>query len=369
MTVSTPTTILDSVSVLEMLSVHEHEQVLFCFDAATGLRAIIAIHNTVLGPALGGTRLWQYTDEKQALTDVLRLSRGMTFKAAISGLDLGGGKAVIIGSPKIKSEALFRRFGQFVDSLSGKYITAEDVNISVKDVELMMKETRHVVGLSEGNGGSGDPSPVTAYGVYVGIKASLKYKTGSESLANKTILIQGIGKVGESLAELLHTDGAKLVLFDIDRERVKRVAQRTNAAVISDENDVVSTPCDIYAPCALGAGLNPKTIPQLNCSIVAGAANNQLLDEKRDGQALKERGILYAPDFLINAGGLINVSNERIGYNAQRARQQTEGIYDALLQVLHLADQENSTSHEAALQVALNRVERVANINSYSRKW
>ncbi|MCZ2355129.1 MAG: leucine dehydrogenase [Bacteroidia bacterium] len=369
MVLSNSPTALDSVSILDMLSVHEHEQVLFCYDSATGLRAIIAIHNTVLGPALGGTRLWQYAEEKQALTDVLRLSRGMTFKAAISGLDLGGGKAVIIGQPTIKSEALFRRFGQFVDSLSGKYITAEDVNISVKDVELMMKETQHVVGRSESNGGSGDPSPVTAYGVYMGIKACLKHRTGSESLAQKTVLVQGTGKVGEALAKLLHHDGAKLILFDIDKERVKKVAQETNAQIIHDESEIASTPCDVYAPCALGAGLNPTTIPQLNCSIVAGAANNQLLEEKRDGQALKEKDILYAPDFLINAGGLINVSNERIGYNAQRAKHQTEGIYDTLLSVINIAEQENITPHEAALRFALDRIDRVAKINAYSKKW
>jgi leucine dehydrogenase len=339
-----------------------HEQVVYCHDEATGLRAIIAIHNTVLGPALGGTRFYNYATEAEALTDVLRLSRGMTFKAAVSGLNLGGGKAVIIGDPhRIKNEFLMRRFGKFVDSLAGKYITAEDVNIGVRDMEYVRMETRHVTGIPVSMGGSGNPSPVTAYGVFLGMKAALKYKTGSESLEGKRVIVQGVGSVGTYLCEHLHKAGAKLFVQDVWEPNLQRAANQFGATVVT-EADVYTMDADVYAPCALGATLNPDTIPSLNVGIVAGAANNQLLDETRDGNALVQRGILYAPDFLINAGGLINVYTELEGYNKERALERAEGIYASALAVFERADREALTPHEAALSQALARIDAVGRI-------
>lgn len=347
------------------ISAMGHENVVFCHDAATGLKAIIAIHNTVLGPSLGGLRFWNYASEHEALFDVLRLSRGMTFKSALAGIHLGGGKAVIIGDPKkLKSEALLRRFGKFVDNLGGKYYTAEDVNISVRDIETIRTETQYVSGLPEEMGGSGDPSPVTAYGVYLGIKASLKHQTGSEELSGKRIVVQGVGKVGSYLTELLTKDGAKVFVQDIDQSNVARVVNDYGATAIG-EAEVIAYDCDVYAPCALGGGLNPSTIPQLKCSIVCGGANNQLLDEKRDADALRERGILYAPDFLVNAGGVINVFTELEGYNQQRALRKAEHIYDTCLQVLEEADEHGITTHQAAYQFATRRIESIAGIQAF----
>ena len=291
--------------VLGQMSSLEHEQVVHFYDRYTGLRAIVAIHNTYLGPALGGTRMWMYNNEAEALTDVLRLSRGMTYKAAISGLNLGGGKAVIIGDAKTqKNEALMRRFGKCVESLSGRYITAEDVNISTKDMEYIAMETEHVTGLSENLGGGGDPSPVTAYGVFLGIKASAKERYGNDSLKGKKILVQGIGKVGYHLIEHLTKEGAVVYAYDISTENLKR-AVKDFGVIATDAETMFDLDIDIYAPCALGASVNDESLSRLRCSIIAGAANNQLLDEVKHGKALMEKGILYAPDFLINAGGLI----------------------------------------------------------------
>src|SRR5687768_4437778 len=304
-----------------------HEQVVFCHDKVTGLRAIIAIHNTVLGPALGGTRMWNYATEQEALTDVLRLSRGMTFKASISGINLGGGKAVIIGDAKtMKTEAFLRRFGKFVNSLNGKYITAEDVNMKTVDMEYIAMETKHVTGLPELNGGGGDPSPVTAYGVYLGMKASVKKVYGNDSLAGKKVAVQGVGQVGMHLVEHLVKENASVYITDISDEKVKALAQKFGVKTVGMD-DIYDLDMDIYAPCALGATLNDTTIPRLKCRVIAGAANNQLKDEMKHGYMLIDRGITYAPDFLINAGGLINVYNEYLGnYNRARVFEQAEGI-------------------------------------------
>lgn len=340
-----------------------HEQVVFCSDESTGLKAIIGIHNTVLGPALGGTRMWNYASEQEALTDVLRLSRGMTFKAAISGLNLGGGKAVIIGDAKtMKTEAFLRRFGKFVNSLNGKYYTAEDVNMKTSDMEYIGMETKYVTGLPEAMGGGGDPSPVTAYGVSMGMKAAAKKVYGSDSLSGKKVAVQGVGQVGMHLVEHLVKEGAKVVITDISDEKVKALASKHGVTGVSMDA-IYDVDMDIYAPCALGASINDDTIPRLKCAIIAGAANNQLKDEVKHGYMLVDRSITYAPDFLINAGGLINVYNEYLGnYNRDRVYAQAEKIYDTCLSILNLASAEKIASQEAAIHLAEKRIAEVGKV-------
>src|SRR5581483_6567470 len=285
----------------QQLAERDHEQVVLCHDKRSGLRAIIGIHNTTLGPALGGCRMWTYASDFDALNDVLRLSRGMTYKAAVAGLNLGGGKAVIIGDPrKDKSEAMFRAFGRFVEGLGGRYITAEDVGTGLGEMVWIRSETKYVTGIPAELGGSGDPSPVTAHGTYVGIKACAHVKYGSDSLAGKHVVIQGAGHVAASLAKYLTDEGAKVTITDIYTEKANEVARATGATVVAPEK-IYGLACDIFAPAALGAIINDETIPQLKCEIVAGPANNQLADEERHALALKERGILFAPDYVINA--------------------------------------------------------------------
>ena len=349
-------------AVIQKMQSGGHEQVVHFFDEQTGLKAIVAIHNTQLGPALGGTRMWAYKNEAEALHDVLRLSRGMTYKAAITGLNLGGGKAVIIGDPATKSEALLRMFGKFVNGLGGRYITAEDVNISTRDIEYIAMETSHVTGLPESLGGGGDPSPVTAYGVYLGMKASAKNVYGSDSLSGKKVLVQGTGKVGQALVDLLTKEAANVSVFDIRDENLKAVtAKHPHVQVVSEAN-LFDTDMDIYAPCALGATVNTASISKLRCTIIAGAANNQLEDENLHGTMCAEKGILYAPDFLINAGGLINVYTEIEGYNRERALQKTEHIYDATLDVFKIATGENITTYTAASRLAEKRIQDISRI-------
>lgn len=348
--------------VISQMSIYDHEQVVFCNDNETGLKAIIAIHNTVLGPALGGTRMWMYNNEMEALNDVLRLSRGMTYKAAISGLNLGGGKAVIIGdSRKHKNEALMRRFGKFVNSLGGKYITAEDVGIGTKDMEYVNMETDHVTGLPESMGGGGDPSPVTAFGVYMGMKASAKELWGKDSLAGKKIAVQGIGHVGENLVKHLIKEGAKVFINDINEERLTEVAKETGAEVVMGDK-IYDVDMDIYAPCALGATVNSSTLERLKCSIIAGAANNQLEDENIHGRMVLEKGIIYAPDFLINAGGLINVYSELEGYNRERAMNQAEKIYQTTADILKTSKKENIPTSVAAKAIAEKRISDIGKV-------
>lgn len=342
----------------------QHEQVVYCNDPETGLKAIVAVHNTVLGPALGGTRMWHYKTEGEALNDVLRLSRGMTYKAAISGLNLGGGKAVIIGdNRKDKSEALFRKFGRFVNNLNGKYITAEDVGTSTKDMEYIAMETKHVTGLPESMGGGGDPSPVTAYGVYMGMKASAAFAWGNDSLAGKKILVQGVGHVGENLVKNLVKENAVVYITDINEEQLKKVSSEYKAQVVAADK-IFDLDIDIYAPCALGATLNTENINKLKCSVIAGAANNQLADENIHGPMLIDRGIIYAPDFLINAGGLINVYSELIGYNRQRALTQTEHIYNVTLDIFRKATKEGISTQQAAIQMAEKRIRDIGKVKS-----
>ena len=354
----------DEHSVFNKLEKSGHQKVVYCSDPDTGLRAIIAIHDTTLGPALGGTRMFAYKTETEALNDVLRLSRSMTYKAAITGLNLGGGKAVIIGDSRInKSEAMMRRFGRFIQNLNGSFITAEDVGTNTKDMEYIRMETKYVTGIPESIGGSGDPSPVTARGVFMGIKASVKELFGNDTLAGKSIVVQGIGHVGENLVGLLRHENAKVYISDINEERLRYVAQKYGAEAISN-NNLFDLDIDIYSPCALGATVNTETINRLKCSIIAGSANNQLADEEVHGKMLLEKGILYAPDYLINAGGLINCYSEIAGFNKKKTLQMAENIYEATRRVITKSKEENIPTHLAANKIAEKRIEDIRKIKA-----
>ena len=339
-----------------------HEQLMLCQDSASGYRGIIAVHSTVLGPALGGTRFWSYATDEEAIVDALRLARGMTYKNAVAGLNLGGGKSVIIGDNKTADrEMIFRAHGRFVESLGGRYITAEDVGTSTADMDYVHMETDYVSGLA---GRSGDPSPVTAHGVFRAIQASAKERWSNDDLSSRTIAIQGCGHVGYYLAKELHEAGAKLIVTDIDADRVKRVANEFGArAVTADE--IYAAQADVFAPCALGAIINDKTIPRLQVEIVAGAANNQLLEE-RHGDALEQRKILYAPDYVANAGGVINVYSELAGWTSARAFRKADEIYDTILKVFTIAKAEGIPTYLAADRLAEQRIQAVG---SMVRTW
>ncbi|MEN9700350.1 MAG: hypothetical protein RLZZ301_1548 [Bacteroidota bacterium] len=346
--------------ILQPMAAMGHEQILFCNDKASGLKAIIAVHNTVLGPALGGTRMWMYQNEQEALTDVMRLSRGMTYKNAISNLQLGGGKAVIIGDSKtMKSEALFRRFGQFVNSLAGNYITAEDVGISPEDMVHVSKETNYVVGLP---GKSGDPSPVTAFGVYMGMKAAAKHQYGSDSLSGKKVAVQGVGHVGEYLVKHLVSEGALVTITDINQEALKRVNELYGATVVAPDA-IYDVPMDIYAPCALGATINDETLNRLTCSVIAGAANNQLKDETVHGVEVMKRGIIYAPDFALNAGGVINCFSEVAGLSLDWAHEKAAEIYQTIDAIVSRSQTEQIPTYMIANKLAEERVEAKGSMN------
>ena len=349
---------------IESMDQKDHEQIVFCHDSDTKLKAIIAIHDTSIGPALGGCRMWKYSSEKDALTDVLRLSRGMSYKAAIANLNLGGGKAVIIGDSKTeKSEILFRSFGRFVDGLDGRYITAEDVGTTVKDMEWVRMETKYVTGISRALGGSGDPAPVTALGTYAGQRACVKRKLGKDSLEGLRVGVHGVGHVGYYLCQHLYRAGVKLFVTDVDKESLKKVVNDFKAEVLG-MNDIYEADLDIYAPCALGATLNDLTIPKLKCSIIAGAANNQLEKESKHADMIEDRDIMYAPDYAINAGGLINVANEIEGYNRERSFSQAQSIYDTLMVIFDLADSEKISTHMAASKVAERRMKDIAKLKN-----
>lgn len=342
--------------VFGQLSFDNHEQIVFCHDKDSGLKAIIGIHNTTLGPALGGTRMWNYASEWEALNDVLRLSRGMTYKSAISGLDLGGGKAVIIGdSKKDKSPELIKAFAKYVNSLGGRYITAEDVGTTTDDMDLIHSITPHVTGISQSLGGSGNPSPVTAYGVFMGLKAATQFQFGSDDLNGKKILVQGIGNVGETLVKHLVEHGALVQITDINQDRVTQITEKYNVQKFTGD-DIYSADVDIYSPCALGATINDDTIEKIKAKVIAGAANNQLAVEAIHGKRLQERGIVYAPDFLINAGGIINVFGEIVKYDLNEALRRTENIYNTTLEVLNYAKQHGLTSQQAAMKKAEERL-------------
>lgn len=345
--------------VVAQMSKYNHEQLLFCNDNATGLKAIIAVHNTILGPSLGGTRMWNYATEMDALNDVLRLSRGMTYKNSISGLNLGGGKAVIIGDHRTqKSEALMRRFGKFVNSLAGKYITAEDVGISPIDMTYVSMETDHVVGLP---GKSGDPSPVTAHGVYVGMKASAKVQFGNDSLAGKKIAVQGVGHVGEYLVKSLAKEGAEVYITDIHEPTLSRVSKEYGAKVVGLD-EIYDIDMDIYAPCALGATINDETLSRLKCSIIAGAANNQLQNEDVHGRIVMEKGMIYAPDFALNAGGVINCYSEVKGLSSTWAMDKSEQIYNTIENIVKRSQSEKVPTYQIANKMAEERIEAISKV-------
>lgn len=356
--------------VITALEEFDHEEVVFFQNKDVGLKAIVAIHNTTLGPALGGCRMWSYASEDEALKDALRLSRGMTYKAAAAGLNLGGGKAVIIGdSKRDKSQALFTCFGTFINTLGGRYITAEDVGTDINDIEYMFTSTDYVVGVEASHGGSGDPSPFTALGVFQGMQACLNRTFGDESLHGRTVVVQGIGNVGRNLVRMLVDAGAKVVVSDIDTERVGQLCEEYRLESVAPQK-AHAVPCDIFAPCALGAIINDTSVRELQCKIIAGAANNQL-DVIERSEDLKERGIVYAPDYVINAGGLMNVYLELEGYSRERAEQMTRGIYYNLMQVFTISDEQKISTAKAANHLVEQRLKtagRVGNIYSGVKK-
>jgi leucine dehydrogenase len=346
----------------ETISTMGHEQLALCYDQSSGYRGIIAIHSTVLGPALGGTRFWRYATDEEAIVDALRLARGMTYKNAVAGLNLGGGKSVIIGDNRAADrELIFRAHGRFVESLGGRYITAEDVGTSTADMDFVHMETDYVSGLA---GRSGDPSPVTAHGVFRAIQASAKERWGSDDITGRTVAIQGCGHVGHFLAKELHQAGARLIVTDIDRERVKRVVGELGAAEVAPD-EIYGVAADVFAPCALGAIINDATVPRLQCEIVAGAANNQLLEE-RHGDMLEERDILYAPDYVANAGGVINVYSELAGWTSTRAFRKADEIHDTILRVYAIAKADGVPTYLAADRLAEQRIQAVG---SMVRTW
>jgi leucine dehydrogenase len=340
-----------------------HEQVVFCHDKESGLKAIIAIHDTTLGPALGGTRLLPYTSEEDALYDVLRLSRGMTYKSACAGLPLGGGKAVIIADPSQKSESMFRAFGRFVASLGGRYITAEDMNTNVSNMDHVRLETSYVTGVSPAYGGSGDPSIMTALGTYYGILSSVKHRFKQPDLVGLKIAVQGVGAVGKHLCKMLHEKGAQLFVQDINEARLQEMKELYNATIIT-ERELYRFDFDVYAPCARGATINDDTIEILKHKVIAGCANNQLADEMKHSRILKEKKILYAPDFVINAGGIINVANELVGYNTEKVQAEVANIGNTLDTIFAESEKNEMTTQEAAKLFAENRINGVRQIKT-----
>ncbi|GAA0249585.1 Glu/Leu/Phe/Val dehydrogenase dimerization domain-containing protein [Actinomadura nitritigenes] len=340
-----------------------HEQVVFCQDEASGLRAIIAIYSTALGPSLGGTRFYPYGSEEEALTDVLNLSRGMAYKNAMAGLDLGGGKAVIIGDPaQDKSEALLRAYGRFVQSLNGRYYTACDVGTYSEDMDVVARECRFVTGRTVAHGGAGDSSILTAYGVFQGMRAAAETVWGTPSLRGRRVGVEGVGKVGHRLVEHLREDGADVVICDVSEAAVERVqALHPEVDVVADKDEMVRTELDVYAPCALGGSLNDDTVPVLSAKVVCGAANNQLAHsgiEKR----LADRDVLYAPDYVVNSGGVIQVADEIEGFNFDRAKARATGIYDTTRKIFALAADEGVPPAVAADRLAERRMSEIGRL-------
>lgn len=349
--------------IFKYLEKYDYEQLLFCQDKQSGLKAIIAIHDTTLGPALGGTRMWTYASEEDAIEDALRLSKGMTYKNAAAGLNLGGGKTVIIGDPrKDKNEEMFRAFGRYIQGLNGRYITAEDVGTTVEDMDLIHEETDFVTGISPAFGSSGNPSPVTAYGVYRGMKAAAKEAFGTDSLEGKVVAVQGVGNVAYNLCRHLHEEGAKLIVTDINKDSVARAVEAFGATAVNTD-EIYGVDCDIYAPCALGAVINDQTINQIKAKVIAGAANNQL-KEAVHGDQIHEKGIIYAPDYVINAGGVINVADELLGYNRERALKKVEMVYDTIERVIEIAKRDQIPTYKAADRMAEERIARMRNSRS-----
>lgn len=351
--------------IFDYLEEYDYEQLIFCHDKKSGLKAIIGIHDTTMGPALGGTRIWDYQSEDDAIMDVLRLSKGMTYKNAAAGLNFGGGKTVIMGDPKkIKSEGLFRALGRYVEGLNGRYITAEDVNTTTEDMDYIHQETDYVVGLE---GKSGNPSPVTAFGVFRGILAAIDLVYGTEDLTGKTIAVQGLGAVGYELCRLLKEAGANLVVTALSKSSIDRVVNEIGAIHVAPD-EIYGVECDVFAPCALGAIINDFTIDKLKCKIVAGAANNQLKDAKH-GDSLHEKGILYVPDYIINAGGVINVYEEFVGYNKEKALEKAAKIYDVVKEIIEISKKDNIPTYLAADKLAEDRITKSGRLgNIYLKK-
>lgn len=357
---------VDDVGVFASVADEGHEQVVFGYDPVSGLRTIIAIHSTALGPALGGTRFFPYPSERQALNDVLRLARGMSLKAAAAGLDLGGGKAVIIGDPaRDKSERLFRAYGRIVDSLHGRYITAEDVGTTAADMELIRRETRWAVGIPVAEGGSGDPSPMTARGLFAALRAVSRHLWGTDDLTGRRIAVRGIGKVGYAFVRLLVEARAEVIVADAMETAAHRAVEDFGVKAVSND-DILFVDCDVLSPCALGGDLNPETIPKLNCRAIVGSANNQLAEDE-DADRLAARGIFYAPDFVVNAGGLINVYEELRGYSRTRALHRVDSIYEATLRIIEAAEREGVNPHRAALMVAERRMKEIGDLRRFRR--
>ncbi len=344
--------------VFDLMSQHGYGEIHLARDQASGLEAIIAIHDTRLGPALGGCRFIHYASEEEAIIDALRLARGMTYKAALAGLDHGGGKSVIVKPyRRFDRTALFRAFGRFVEDLRGHYITAEDSGTSIEDMDVIRSVTKHVTGVDPSHGGSGDPSPFTALGVRRGIEACVQFALGRNTLDGIHVAVQGVGHVGYHLCRELHTQGAKLTVADVDPLKAER-AQREFGASIARLEDIFDVECDVFSPCALGSALNPDTVPRLHCRIVAGAANNQLA-EPAMGAALMQRGIVYAPDYAINAGGLVNVAQEYVGYDAEKARSRTMKIYDTILEIAERARKAMTPTDKIANKMVEERLSNV----------
>ncbi len=340
------------VNLFENVSEMGHEQVLFCHGKDPDIKAIIAIHDTTLGPAMGATRLYPYANEEAALNDALRLSRGMTYKAACANIPAGGGKAVIIAKPEQKTDELLRAYGQFIQKLNGRFITGQDINLTPADVRTISQETRFVVGVEEKSGG---PAPVTAWGVFLGIKAAAQFQLKTVDLQGIKVAVQGLGNVGKNVCQHLYENGAKLYVTDISPEKAEEIRNLYGATVV-EPDEIFSQDVDIFSPCAMGGILNSQTIPQLRASIIAGAANNQLGQEKLHGQMLTDKGITYCPDYVINAGGLINVYNEMIGYNEEKAFQQVNNIYDTLLEIFTRAHERGITTNDASKLIAEDRI-------------
>ena len=345
------------VKLFETIREMGHEQVFFCHDKESDMRAIIALHDTGLGPAMGATRLWPYACEEDALRDVLRLSRGMTYKAACANIPVGGGKAVIIANPENKTDGLLRAYGRFVDSLKGRFITGQDVNISLEDVRKIRGETSYVVGVSKK---AGEPVVTTALGVFLGIKAAVEFRLQKKELHELKVAVQGIGNVGKNLCKQLHEYGVRIFVSDPKRENTEEVKHLYGATVV-DTNEIYSLDVDVFAPCALGGILNSSTIPLIKAPIIAGAANNQLEDEQIHSRLLQSKEILYCPDYVINAGGLINVYNEMIGSDEEKTLKQLNNIYHSLLDIFRRAKEEGITTHEAAKHLAEERIMRAKN--------
>lgn len=348
--------------IFKMMEKHDYEQLVYFQDKETGLKGIICIHDTTLGPALGGTRIWNYKNEDDATIDVLRLARGMTYKNAAAGLNLGGGKAVLIGdADKVKSEAYFRNFGRYVESLNGRYITAEDVNTTTKDMSYINMETNHVVGLE---GKSGNPSPITALGAFHGIKAALKHRFGCDDISKYSYAIQGVGQTGGYLMDYLFEAGAtKIYYAEINERNIKKIQEKHPKAVLVEPDLIYSQEVDVFVPCALGGVLNDKTIPLIKAQIVAGTSNNVLSNEKKHDQMLKDANILYAPDFVINAGGVINVYHEIHGYNKETVIKDIEKIYDRLTEIFNIAKEKNIPTQRAANIFAEQRIKKIHNVH------